>query len=75
MATQEIFGRATQAEIASLNAFIPSLEQLLSGIHNFDGILSQTQFSNKIDGAVAIIDDLNTSLKPLLQQIKIDINA
>jgi len=75
MATQEIFGKTSDQENTDLNAFIPSIQQLLSGLHNFDGILEQTAFSNKIDGAIAIIDDLTANLKPLLQQIKTDINA
>jgi len=75
MATQEVFGKLTQQETTDIDAFTSDLEKLLSGIHNFNGVLERGQFNNKLDAAIAIIDDLNTSLKPILQQIKTDINA
>ena len=75
MAIQEVFGKLTDQEVTDLAAFTGDLQKLLSGIHNFNGVLERTSFSNKLDAAIAIIDDLNTNLKPLLQQIKTDINA
>jgi len=75
MATIVKFGQVTEQERTDLIAFIPALEQLISSLHKSEGVIEITKFSNGIDSQIATIDDLTANLKPLLQQIKTDINA
>jgi len=75
MATIVKFGKVTDQERIDLVSYIPALEQLISSLHKSEGVIEIVKFSNGIDNQIATIDDLTANLKPLLQQIKTDINA